>query len=248
MKISKITCCTHLTALLLLPTQAFLTNSFQRVKSYALTAGNGMWGVGESWDSLSNEGDGVSAPLSPEEMNDPIGRAVKILEQEAHKNDAQAYKMDFIDQAVETIQSFHGDPSDPPLYDTTESLEKYVGSDQFAADADQEISLLLRCNKSPETFLVKEGRALFPLTKDERHDIAQLVLVSLEQDPNTIEITDFVKDAVSKMFLQHAKTEEKSNAIIMDRGCVAKWMTQSLGEGSISKHDKRVTSGMCAQS
>lgn len=104
---------------------------------------------------------------------------------------------------------------------------------------DDEIAMLVRCNEEPNSLLISEGRALGPLTKEEMNDVSQLVVFH----DGDFEATRFLKDAVSKMFKEHAAPSPLDGILSMDRTSVASWMTKSLreeGEGKVSQHDKRV--------
>jgi hypothetical protein len=252
--------------------------------SSSSSSSSSSWSLNENWDSLSGEssgGGGESASaasttptqsLSKEEINDPIGRAVRQLEEDerqwiAHHGgvDGGAIPLkDEVDNAVEEIHSFafRGDPSDPPLYDTEETLKQQnVSSEKLATSAEQEITMLVRCNQAPDRLLAGEGRALTPLTEAERRDVSQLMdAVACACDPASsgatatqqLGMTPFYVDAVANMFFEHAvavpvtKDDKKSSEelVVMNRDGVANWITKSLGsEGKVSKHDKRVLAG-----
>ena len=203
------------------------------------------WGVGDSWSSLSSE-DGTSSWLSPEELSDPIGFAARKLEAEARKSGIEENSYDDLTEAIDTIQLFTGDPSDPPLYDTKESFESYVGSEDFAEETSREIGLLIRCNQMPDKILVEEGRALQPLSNEEKFDVAQLLIVKTEnanQPLVHVQTTKFFNESISAIFQQHSMMEKTGNIRVLSRDGIAKWMTKCLKDESVGKHDKRVLEG-----
>ena len=86
---------------------------------------------------------------------------------------------------------------------------------------------------------MQEGRALPPLTQEEKDDVSQLVTLTKD----TCQAMEFLKNAVSNIFRQHASPSVFDGVMSMDRAAIASWMTQSLhseGEGKVGPHDHRV--------
>jgi hypothetical protein len=107
----------------------------------------------------------------------------------------------------------------------------------------QQISMLVNCNKRPEDMLVQEGRALPPLSDEEKNDVSQLVSQSKDGD---YQPTEFFREAVTKMFMKHASSETNETGeqcAFLDAPGVARWMSTCIGseEGDkVSAHDRRV--------
>jgi len=147
----------------------------------------------------------------------------------------------WVRDAVDEINNAYTAVDGQPLYDTSfdEPSADHSIKDSIERKMDDEIAMLVRCNERPESLLIEEGRALPPLSEEEKNDVSQLVV----WNKDTFEATEFLRDAVSKMFREHAAPSVKDGILSMDRAGVASWMTKSLQgveKGKVSQHDKRV--------
>lgn len=134
------------------------------------------------------------------------------------------------------------DPNGPALYDTKRGFDAYSKSVHFLDDLGTEIGLLVRCNESPDDLLISEGRALPPLTDDEKYDVKQLVEMDevKNSENGQYKPTPFFANAIKTMFRSHATTNGGKEEAVMKAEEIAKWMSQSLNE-AVGRHDKRVT-------
>lgn len=101
-----------------------------------------------------------------------------------------------------------------------------------------EISMLVHCNESPEELLIDGGRALPPLSKEERDHVTQLVA---KKGDGTYAPTDFFRNAISTMFREHCVSVkvDETDIPVLNAASVGRWMTKSIGEESVGPHDKR---------
>lgn len=123
---------------------------------------------------------------------------------------------------------------------------------------EDEIAFMIRCNQTPGQFLISQGRALPELTDEEKHSAEFLLERDEQHFlPLKAKMTPFFKEAVEKIFDTYAvdvEVEEKQFvdeddmeikyidnlkiskpsepklvfAKVMDRNCIAAWMTQCL--------------------
>jgi hypothetical protein len=147
----------------------------------------------------------------------------------------------WIQNIVDEIHNAYPTLEDQPLYDTSfdEPTVDYSAEDSIRNNMDDEIAMLVRCNERPDLLLIDEGRALPPLNNEETNDVSHLVL----WNNDAFEATEFLKQAVSKMFQEHAVPSVRDGILSMDRACIASWMTKSLHKeekGKVSQHDGRV--------
>jgi hypothetical protein len=202
------------------------------------------WSVTDDWDNLSKENPRNSALTSNEIYCQDLAwkAAVQLEQQQSAKRPGISAE----DQALQTTISQIMSDSDE--LETTEYVDDH--SDYFEEELGREISLLVRCNESPDEMLTREGR-LMPsaLSSKEKDDPAQLVLW-IENGDNNESIVDgtmgtssmnwkmtaFFQKAVEDIFHQHAKEQ------VMDCTAVASWMRQSLHDEQIGPHDGRVRS------
>mmetsp|Transcript_21065 Transcript_21065/g.31966 ORF Transcript_21065/g.31966 Transcript_21065/m.31966 type:complete len:527 (-) Transcript_21065:111-1691(-) len=181
------------------------------------------WSAGDDWSQLSKRENDHS--LSEENV-DALQSAADAMEQPIYNlSDEEQQVMDI----VEDIHSAALDSESQmqPIYDSRWEDDAEVG---FEDDMAREISLLVRCNESPDNLLIEEGRALPSLTEDERNDISQLILL----EDKDFKPTDFFRNAIGAIFDGHA-TEEGT----MDASRIASWMSKSLNE-HVSPNEKRV--------
>lgn len=213
----------------------------------ALGAGKDSWSVLDDWNALSekNKVDEGGDMFRKMEKHGPdyIGHVARDMERRHRPSgDNKISEEDeFVADTVDFINhygaQFEPDPEGPALYDTDEKVKQVSFEDEMG----QEISMLVRCNESPESMLVDGGRALPPLTEEQLNDMSQLVEKNDDDHDGEIEVTTFFREAVSVMFHEHATKETKSGIEVLDARCVASWMTRSLGsERRVTPHDKRV--------
>merc|ERR1719157_345327 len=144
---------------------------------------------------------------------------------------------EFVSDTIDTIYDPNPDPNGPALYDTQETFDKYVNSDNFLDDLGKEIGLMVRCNEVPDNMNVEEGRALPDLLDEHKYNIQQLVvqksLPSNEEGTLQFESTDFFSNSIQKMFrytTRFSKGLKKGQPLVLTKEAVAKWMARSLGE------------------
>lgn len=214
-------------------------------------ASKSSWGVGDNWSSLSNENPENTVPDTDEIFDEDLARqAAKRMEYTPDAAIKPSKEEEWISEAVDEVHNhgmFHS-PDDPSLYDT--GFESYTETVSFLDEMGQQISMLVNCNKRPEDLLIREGRALPPLSDEEKNDVKQLVTQSKED--GEYEMTNFFREAVGEMFRQHAKSEEKNEndktpTFYLDATGVAAWMTLCLDDvkhGKITRHDRRVLTTM----
>lgn len=200
------------------------------------------WSIGDNWASLSDEN---SVPDSEDIFDEDLARQAAARMEYSPKDAAKPTKEEqWINEAVDEVHNhglFYSSPDEPSLYDT--SFESYTQSISFEDEMGQQISMLVNCNERPESMLVREGRALAPLSDEEKNDVAQLVTKTANDE---YEMTDFFREAVSKMFHEHARSEEDGDGeshAFLDAAGVAAWMTKCLDaekQGKITQHDRQV--------
>mmetsp|Transcript_90 Transcript_90/g.93 ORF Transcript_90/g.93 Transcript_90/m.93 type:complete len:529 (+) Transcript_90:266-1852(+) len=194
-----------------------LTSRFLQLKS------SSPWSASDDWSQLSKlEKD---QPL-PQENLDLAKNAADAMEQPIFDlSDEEQQVSDIVEEihsaALDSESQFQH------IYDTEWEDNAESG---FEDNMATEISLLVRCNESPDNLLIEEGRSLPELTVNERNDVSQLV--SFEgRDCNP---TDFFRSAIGAMFNEHATVEG-----IMKANEISSWMSKSLNE-HVSSHEKRV--------
>jgi len=114
-----------------------------------------------------------------------------------------------------------------------------------------EIAKLVRCNQVPDALLVEVGRAVPPLTENQKCDVSQLC--SWDDQLQLWAETDFLRVAVDQMFTKHCtatttrrkegqqQQTEQEEEQFLDRAGMARWMTNSLKEKKkIGQHDRRI--------
>jgi ferredoxin len=229
-------------AVLLVLVEGFsLQGQSKSVKTLALPVSTRSWSVEDDWTRLSDADN--AAPDSDEIYNQDIARKVAHEMDGDHSNEHHPLSKEdqFIADAVGTVHH-HGwfiepSPGDPALYDTsTEEVTKMSFEDQLG----KEIAMLVRCNQFPEELLIREGRALAPLSQESLSDTSQLMK---DTGDGTYEQTAFFRQAVSAMFNDHAHFDNLAGIKIMDAIGTAQWLAKSLGEEEqfpISPHDRRV--------
>ena len=201
------------------------------------------WSVsGDNWGSISDTSSVTTvqeniSEFTNEMMTDDDVSSQIILEIPEEDNWIQ----DDVDEMIDEIHNSYS-TLDVNMYDTSLDEPSKVNNriqESTENAMDDEIAMLIRCNEQPTSLLIEEGRAIAPLTKEEKDDVSQLVVLNID----TCEATKFLKDAVSKMFNEHAIHSVVDGVLGMDRTCIASWMTKSLREEEkykVSPHDKRV--------
>ena len=200
------------------------------------------WSVADDWSDLSDANNAVDSGIVfdkdyAKKVADEMAAAVP----KAPLSEEDIWLRDIVDE----IQNAFSTLDEQPLYDT--ALEEPSGEKQTGGtmqdDMEHEIAMLIRCNEQPESMLIAEGRALPPLTQEEKDDVSQLVVLTKD----SCKATNFMKDAVSNIFRQHATPSVFDGVLCLDAAGIASWMTTSLkgeGEGKVSPHDNRVLKTM----
>ena len=203
--------------LLLLDRTVAFVSPCSRRPSLALSSQE--WSIGDDWDKLSHENPSNTAPDSREIFNqDFFQRQANIME-DGTKVKPLTTEEKWLQSAIDQIVS------DGQVSDEEQTV--------FEEELGDEIARLVRCNENPQNLLIEEGRAVAPLTKEERFDPAQLVSFV---DGEWLG-TEFFNQAVARMFEKHCNDNN-----VMDARGVASWMGHSLKEGVVGPHDRRVTS------
>ncbi|CAJ1946446.1 unnamed protein product [Cylindrotheca closterium] len=212
------------------------------VKHCKLQATEDSWSIADDWDSLSSSSQENSNFDSATIFNQhPADHAAKEFEAREDNGVKEASGEDpWLTDVIEEI--YHPLPTvQDNLYDTGFEEEDFGSAASSDEVMDQEIAMLVRCNEQPGDLLINEGRAIAPLTEEEKNDPFQLVQFS---EQHKFQPTEFLRRTISNMFDQHATPDEQDGVPCMDRKGIAKWMTQSLSsdknEGVVSAHDKRV--------
>lgn len=243
------------------------------------------WGVADDWGALSSSSSSfpsASAPPSPASYGgfDATDEATRLLEEQegmlgewesgAAEDDANgigsivndmahawASNDDFVENAVDVIASRYdySDPGDSKLYDTASSsasVEKDI--------EEEELSFMIRCNHSPQQFLVSEGRALPELTDEVKYSPTFLLEgatdAHLEQDdvglPLQPKATAYFEWAVDAIFDAHSvevvdstprevvndDIQPRRTMSVLDRGAISRWMTKSMSSPLSSSNSK----------
>jgi hypothetical protein len=228
--------------------------------SSSSSSSSSKWSPVDDWNRLSSEIN--RGPDGATILNQDLAQqAARAMEQGmTAMNDPQdlpsqesAAEHAWLKDKLDDILTFSGEPNDDDDdedqeagYNTLTPTEKLDGLDteQFVDDMGREIALLVRCNTSPQDMLIQEGRALPPLTEEQRNDVTQLVtIVRSGKANNGWQMTDFFREAVMTMFDAHAVAVDDDNNNVMDAAGVATWMKKSLGAeepGPIGRHNQRV--------
>jgi hypothetical protein len=202
---------------------------------------NNKWSVTDDWNGLSGENPRNTAPDSREIFNQDMAwrSAVEMQKQHDSTDDSKpvvtpskddVWLQDAISQIVLEDDS-----------DSDVNNDDSLSTDDFVESIGNEIAMLVRCNESPQDLLIQQGRALAPLSTEERNDPAQLVV--FVDDDNSWQATPFFQQAVATMFHKHSVDDHDHDEQVLDAPAVASWMTKSLnGKKVVGPHDHRVTS------
>lgn len=169
---------------------------------------------------------------------DPVMEAARAMSYESQ--DSLDYvpsaEDELITEAVDTIYSHVQNADAPTLYDIKDDFDQVTKTVDFFDEMGQEISLLVRCNESPDNLLVSLGRKIPELTENEKYDGLQL----LDQSGMTPTATPFFQSAIQAMFHMHASLSSKeSDELVLIPSGIASWMSKSLGD-TVGQHDKRI--------
>lgn len=146
---------------------------------------------------------------------------------------------DEVDAAVDTILNHLDFDADTVLYDT-KSSESITDANVANMDHDDEMVYMIRCNQTPEQFLLSKGKVLPELTEAVKYS-AEFLLESAQSVLQPI-MTPFFKKAVYKIFNQYStKSGDRERA--MDRNALASWMTTCLSYDPSSNNGNSVKIG-----
>eukprot|EP00586_Coscinodiscus_wailesii_P021878 CAMPEP_0172492934 /NCGR_PEP_ID=MMETSP1066-20121228/24224_1 /TAXON_ID=671091 /ORGANISM="Coscinodiscus wailesii, Strain CCMP2513" /LENGTH=555 /DNA_ID=CAMNT_0013262823 /DNA_START=9 /DNA_END=1676 /DNA_ORIENTATION=+ len=213
--------------------ECFTVSSWKN-RNGAVQMSDKSWGIGDDWSALAIDNGPDINPLSQS--------LVQVVQPESDLSDFEgANSVDdvFIGETIDHIYhngAIHSDPSDPPLFDTAEKYDSYAQSLHFEDELGKEVGLLIRCNQSPDSLNIREQRKAPPLLEEQKYDPSQLV-TPIGQ--SKYEMTQFFKAAVGTIFKAHSTVDGATGEKILDATCVAKWMSQALGE-SVGQHSKDV--------
>jgi hypothetical protein len=196
---------------------------------------NNKWSVTDDWNSFSGENPRNTAPDSRDIFNQDMAWRAAFDMQKQYATDEKpvtpskddVWLQDAISQIV--------------LEDDSDDDDDSLSTDDYVESIGNEIAMLVRCNESPQDLLIQQGRALAPLSTEERNDPAQLVVFV----DDSWQATPFFEQAVATMFHEHCISSSiyDGEQQVMDAPAVASWMTKSLnGEKVVGPHDRRVTS------
>ena len=204
------------------------------------TSSKPTWDAGDDWSALSSAANAATTPYYEFESSfNAIRDAERILSEQdgmtrnrfdewvPSVEDAPAYddnSPDEVDAAVDTILNHLDYDADTVLYDT-KSSESSIDANDANMDQDDEMVYMIRCNQTPEQFLVSQGKVLPELTEDDKYSV-EFLLESVQSVLQPI-MTPFFEAAVYKIFNQYsAKSGEGER--VMDRSALASWMTTCL--------------------
>jgi len=232
------------------------------------------WSITDDWNQLSDQENG---PTSSDNVwqKDIVGRAAFFMEQgsastewngdifgAAKDDDEHVNEHWRMQEAMEKIHQYpsslkddkkKGTPVSALLFDEddeeTPSNTDVPPSSFFDEEIMyQEIAQLIRCNQDPQQLLIDQGRAIPPLTVQQKYNVRQLVHVVLVEEDSTstavrYEATAFLQDTVRAIFLQHAIPQRQSK---QEAAAGAK---EESSDTTNSHNDKRnTTDGMILDS
>ena len=207
------------------------------------------WGIADDWSSLSSENPENSGIDGSTIFNQDLAiNAARDIVYSTGGVDVEMSEDDiWLRDAIDEIHNEFStlDPS-VKLYDVgygRDGFESYTKTISYLDEMGEEIAMLVRCNERPEAMLVEGGRALPPLSNEEKNDVSQLLDIIAQDDGVVVEPTDFLRESVSSMFHEHARRNElgkndDEGLLILDRPAVAKWMTKALKS---EKNTRRVS-------
>jgi hypothetical protein len=197
------------------------------------------WGVGDNWSDLSSEAEEARTATHEDQLLDPIGLAVGILEATTGSstpvadNDNSGADESISYDLTKILMAFNEETN------SLSSSSEHGGSisDSTAEQEAEEIGFLIRCNQIPNKILAGEGRGLEPLSDEEKYDLSQLLM-------KNVQVTSFFNESIVKIFQRHSSFDSSVGIRVLDRDGIAKWMTTCLQDESVSKNDKRVLEGI----
>lgn len=236
--------------------------------STSLPSASTQWGIADDWSALSTDNTAVSNMYSSD--FDVMDQAAQILKDQAEqfssrtsdwgtadkdssyttitvkdhgkKKTDNKLNDDFVENAVDMIAGNldYNEPDGVQLYDTISSVNTQRKRDHV----EDEISLMIRCNQTPEQFLIEKGRALPELT-DEMKYSAEFLLETVatgsdssQNLPLQPKMTSFFQQSVRKIFDRYSVKTADSK--ILDRKALSQWIStctkQTLGE-----HDNSIS-------
>jgi len=212
------------------------------------------WDISDDWTSLSSDVNAAARNFfaSPGGTTggtnvDVMEQAARILEEqeqvmsewdttttadnEKSINDASAVKGskdDFVENAVEIIASnmdYNEPGNSDQLYDTVATVKAKDTNRE-----ENEMAFMIRCNQSPDQFLISQGRAVPELTEEVKY-ASNFLLQELEAvDETTLPLqpkaTVYLENAVETIFdaCSILVKEEK----VLDRKAISAWMTTCI--------------------
>lgn len=185
------------------------------------------WGTGDDWSKLSRE---ENRPPEVYMDQDFAQIAAYKMQDLSWIQEEYSPEESWMKDALDSVLNDEDSETDDIVVDHTE-----VDPQDFLDDMGREIALLVRCNQSPEEMLIAAGKALPPLSKEDKNEVLQL----LEWKDNKFQPTPFLKTSVRKLFNEHATMIESKK--IMNRKSVAAWMVKSLAGEPCGPHDPRVS-------
>lgn len=204
------------------------------------------WSVGDDWSTLSSDSPQNGVDGASIFNIDPASEAAKEMSYSAESDYYQSAEDSFIAETMDTINSPIHEVDSPDLFDTSykENFEEYTKTESFLDEMGKEISLLVRCNESPDQLLVSLGKKLPDLEDAEKYSAEQLFTTLTDEDKMSgivAKPTRFFEGAVTAIFHIHASPRAKgTNEIVLFPEGIASWISRSLGE-KVGKFDRRIS-------
>ena len=223
------------------PSSAAASTTFASTSSSPLPSMNGNYDAMEEAARILEEHDQILSEWDGSEDNDENNASTRDSTYVKSSNNS-----DFVEDAIEMIasNSDYYETDGVQLYDTASSTSSPSVTTVTKAEAngskkeEDEIAFMIRCNQSPEQFLISQGRALPELTDDikystnflleERQTSGSAEAIVLPLQPKA---TAFLNDSVKKIFDTYSvqvKEEEGVSMEVLDREAVSKWMTTCI--------------------
>ena len=150
----------------------------------------------------------------------------------------------YVDDAIYTISNYL-DYDDDMLGVNPSSWISDERQNREDEDMD-ELIYTIRCNKSPEQFLLSQGKVLPELTEEDKYSAAFL-FERQEEGVNMVftpKMTSFFETAVQKIFHLYCVEQDGEDATAMNRNALGKWMSNclsyDLSTSQSSSQSKRV--------
>lgn len=206
------------------------------------------WGVADNWSDLSSEAEEARTAIREDQLIDPVGVAVGILEATTsslapgadNAGDDESLSFDVTQILIPFLEDTNSISSSSEQAGST--------SESTVEQEAEEIGFMIRCNQIPNTMLAGEGRGMQPLSDEEKYDLSQLLMVVPDESTGTqtenIHVTSFFHESICSIFQRHSSFDSTEGVRVLDKNGVAKWMTTCLQDESVSKNDKRVLEGI----